>query len=132
MPDITKNLLSVSQLAKDNSVFFEFHPTVCFVKDQATQEILLKGLLKDGLYKFDVQFFKPQKASTGSTQQSFDMLSSAMSVNLVSLNKNQSLEVWHRWLGHAPYAIVEKVLKGRNLSLPVNEQAPLCVFLFKG
>lgn len=33
VPHITKNLLSVSQLCKDNNVFFEFHPVYCFVKD---------------------------------------------------------------------------------------------------
>jgi len=32
VPSILKNLLSVSQFAKDNSVFFEFHPHVCLVK----------------------------------------------------------------------------------------------------
>lgn len=33
VPTITKNLISVSQVAKYNSVFFEFHPNFCFVKD---------------------------------------------------------------------------------------------------
>ena len=32
VPSITKNLLSVSQFCKDNSVFFEFHPSYCVVK----------------------------------------------------------------------------------------------------
>ncbi|CAA0835561.1 Unknown protein, partial [Striga hermonthica] len=38
VPMISRNLLSVSQFARDNKVFFEFHPNVCFVKDQQTQE----------------------------------------------------------------------------------------------
>ncbi|RDX82930.1 hypothetical protein CR513_36227, partial [Mucuna pruriens] len=29
---ISKNLLSVSQFAKDTKVYFEFHPTMCYVK----------------------------------------------------------------------------------------------------
>lgn len=33
VPSIRKNLLSVSQFAKDNSVFFEFHPSYCVIKD---------------------------------------------------------------------------------------------------
>ena len=33
VPSITKNLLSVSQFANDNNVYFEFHPTYCCVKD---------------------------------------------------------------------------------------------------
>ena len=52
VPNITKNLLSVSQFAKDNSVFFEFNPNFCFVKDLGTREIVLKGILEKGLYHF--------------------------------------------------------------------------------
>lgn len=33
VPFVSKNLLSVSQFAIDNNVFFEFHPTFCLVKD---------------------------------------------------------------------------------------------------
>lgn len=32
VPSITKNLVSVNQFAKDDNVFFEFHPNDCFVK----------------------------------------------------------------------------------------------------
>jgi hypothetical protein len=49
VPDITKNLLSISQLNHDNVVTVEFTPH-CFVKDQATQQILLRGTLLNGLY----------------------------------------------------------------------------------
>ncbi|KAK9112517.1 hypothetical protein Scep_020036 [Stephania cephalantha] len=41
VPSIKKNLLSVSQLTRDNNVLIEFHPHVCFVKDLQTNEILL-------------------------------------------------------------------------------------------
>jgi len=43
VPPILKNLLSVSQFAKDNSVFFEFHLHLCLVKSQETNKILLQG-----------------------------------------------------------------------------------------
>ena len=42
VPDITKNLISVSQFAKENGVFFEFHSNKCVVKCQETQQVLLK------------------------------------------------------------------------------------------
>jgi len=45
VPTISKNLLSISQFAKDNSVYFEFHPNVCLVKSQGSNDILLKGHL---------------------------------------------------------------------------------------
>jgi hypothetical protein len=53
VPSITKNLVSVSQFAKDNNVFFEFHANKCFVNCQVTSRILLQGSLgSDGLYQF--------------------------------------------------------------------------------
>lgn len=49
VPHTTKNLISVSQFAKDNNVFFEFHANSCYVKSQASNETLLKRVLdKDG------------------------------------------------------------------------------------
>ena len=52
-PSITKNLLSVSRLARDNGVYFEFHPTSYFVKSHDSNEVLLWGYLdKHGVYKF--------------------------------------------------------------------------------
>ncbi|KAG8488538.1 hypothetical protein CXB51_016289 [Gossypium anomalum] len=41
-------------VAKVNSVFFEFHPSYCVIKDIQTQEILLRGQVRDGLYHFSV------------------------------------------------------------------------------
>ena len=48
MHAIQKNLISVSQLTKDNNVFMEFHPSCCFVKDKMISKMILKGILKDG------------------------------------------------------------------------------------
>lgn len=45
VPTITKYLISVSQFARDNRVFFEFHPDDCFVKDLTTGQLLLQGKL---------------------------------------------------------------------------------------
>lgn len=52
VPSIRKNLLSVSNFATDNNVFFEFHPSYCVIKDIQTQEILMQGQVRDGLYQF--------------------------------------------------------------------------------
>ncbi|XP_016195998.1 uncharacterized protein LOC107637061 [Arachis ipaensis] len=53
VPNISKNLISVAKFALDNYVFFEFWPYLCNVKCQITRQVLLQGLLKDGLYKFE-------------------------------------------------------------------------------
>ncbi|KAG8493766.1 hypothetical protein CXB51_011188 [Gossypium anomalum] len=52
VPNIRKNLLSVSRFAKENNVFFEFHPSYYVVKDILTREVLLWGHTRDGLYYF--------------------------------------------------------------------------------
>ena len=54
VPAIKKNLLSVSQFARDNNVYFEFHPKVCFVKDKSNHSLLLQGNLHKGLYQFNL------------------------------------------------------------------------------
>ncbi|XP_020961352.1 uncharacterized protein LOC110263850 [Arachis ipaensis] len=41
VPSIAHNLVSVSKFARDNNVYFSFWPDVCFVKSQATKEVLL-------------------------------------------------------------------------------------------
>ena len=53
IPFITKNLLNVSKFAKDNVVYFEFFPNFCYVKDQASKEILMAKRVKNGIYVFD-------------------------------------------------------------------------------
>ncbi|KAI5426099.1 hypothetical protein KIW84_031788 [Lathyrus oleraceus] len=53
VPHITKNLMSVSKLAQDNHIFFEFHPQFCLVKSQDSFEVLLSGTVgAGGLYRF--------------------------------------------------------------------------------
>lgn len=54
VPRITKNLISVPKFANDNQVFFEFHPSHCYVKMQNTNKIVLEGKTdQDGLYQFN-------------------------------------------------------------------------------
>ncbi|KAL2972065.1 hypothetical protein AAZX31_15G234000 [Glycine max] len=50
VPELTKSLLSVSKLTRDNNVFMEFWPSHCSVKDFQGQT-LLRGDVKNGLYR---------------------------------------------------------------------------------
>ncbi|RVX18120.1 Retrovirus-related Pol polyprotein from transposon RE1 [Vitis vinifera] len=67
VPHITCNLISVSQFARENNVFFEFHPSICIVKDLAMGTPLLKRRLHEGLYRFNL--FKAQPFSSTSSHQ---------------------------------------------------------------
>jgi hypothetical protein len=95
VPLVTKNLLSVSQIARDNAVYFEFHPNVYFVKSEGSNEILLKGILdQDGLYKF------PSLLPKSSTNASLpDVSSSSNNSHFPTVKstvvKKRSFASWH-------------------------------------
>ncbi|KAL4285429.1 hypothetical protein GQ457_16G015660 [Hibiscus cannabinus] len=55
VPQITRSLLSVSKFSTDNSVFFEFHASCCYVKDERIGDVLLSGAQEKGLYHFDLK-----------------------------------------------------------------------------
>ena len=141
MLDITRNLLSVSQFSKDNAVLFEFHSSVCFVKDQVTGEVLLQGSLKDGLYhfhltnstnqshqpslkSFSLPIKEPVRESSATRNRNFsaflcpafvgtkfDVSLSNPESNVSVLGKKADLDLWHQRLGHPAYEIVETSLK---------------------
>ena len=50
-PQITKNLISISKLTKDNDVVIEFTNNICFVKDNVRNLIIPQGKAEKGLYK---------------------------------------------------------------------------------
>ncbi|MDV3143336.1 MAG: DDE-type integrase/transposase/recombinase, partial [Sweet potato little leaf phytoplasma] len=129
VPDIAKNLVSVSKLARDNHVYVEFHDNFCLVKDKGTGQVLLKGVLNDGLYKFhtakaasvDVSRsanWSREKLGVNNADKSLFVLSN--SVNVVSKG------VWHRRLGHPSLKVFESLLKTCNLPTKVNEKIPFC------
>jgi len=44
VPNISKNLISVSKFVKDNHVYLEFHVNYFYVKKKDTNKIILKGV----------------------------------------------------------------------------------------
>ncbi|KAK1577018.1 hypothetical protein Q3G72_018477 [Acer saccharum] len=55
VPHIAKNLLSISKFTQDNNAIVEFCGDCCLIKDKDSKRILLKGLLKDGLYQLELK-----------------------------------------------------------------------------
>ncbi|KAL5854981.1 hypothetical protein ACOSQ4_004783 [Xanthoceras sorbifolium] len=55
VPNVTKNLPSISTFTRDNNVVAEFHDDSCVIKDKTSKKVLLKGTLKDGLYQLKLQ-----------------------------------------------------------------------------
>ncbi|GAA0162996.1 hypothetical protein LIER_18974 [Lithospermum erythrorhizon] len=98
VPAIKKNLLSVSQLTLNNNVFIEFHASRCFVKNFQGQ-VLLKGTIDHGLYRFEASASSPYISQSINKSQQFAMV-----------GERTSSDVWHSGLGHPSTAIVDRIL----------------------
>ena len=143
VPEITKNLLSVSKFAQDNNVYFKFHPFSCCVKDKATHKVLLEAKLKGGLYVFDQSQIKLQNVQHPVTHQLKsnkpnssklcaysscipDPSSSVLTSHKSSVSLNNVFELWHKCLGHPSGKVVKSVLTHCNIK-HINEQpSSLC------
>jgi hypothetical protein len=105
VPNIQKNLLSVSQFTRDNNVFFEFHPHFFCVKDPQTGTTLLRGQSKNGLY----------------TLPSIPPLT-----RFALVGERASLDRWHCRLGHPSLRIVSQVVRTNALATLKNKASTVC------
>ncbi|KAE8733447.1 Protein SCO1-like protein 1 [Hibiscus syriacus] len=94
VPKITKNLLSVSKLARDNNVFLEFYANDCLFRDEVTGNVLLRVKQNGGLYSFELASDKSQ----------FEGQASA---NIVATS--EAYDLWHRRLGHPSFKTLKSV-----------------------
>ncbi|XP_019457632.1 PREDICTED: uncharacterized protein LOC109358022 [Lupinus angustifolius] len=101
VPNITKNLLSVSKLVVYNNIVVEFDAKSCFVKDKLTWKAILIGKLKNGLYQL-----------SGIERDA---------CAYVSIK-----EGWHRKLRHPNNKILDKVLKDYNVKLSLIDHLSFC------
>lgn len=114
VPSITKNLVLVSRFAKDNNVYFEFHPSYCCVKCQVYDRVLLKGNLgSDGLYSFQQLYFLPSTSkAVKSSSLSHPAIHTVIKPNNPADNCSSfsNFAIWHRRLGHAHAGAVRIIL----------------------
>ncbi|KAL4324473.1 hypothetical protein GQ457_11G021190 [Hibiscus cannabinus] len=106
VPSVTKNLISVSKLARDNNIFLEFHAKSCLARDEDTRAMLLTGDVVDGLYRFS---------------SSVSLLSACSKQPVVEANvavKSDSLyTLWHRRLGHPAHESLVQTMASGDISL---------------
>jgi hypothetical protein len=106
VPDISKHLLSVHKLARDNNIFFEFHPYHFLIKDEPTKQVLLEGRSEFGLYPIkpsDVEFFKQ-----------------------ALLSVKVSSEQWHAQFGHPSTPVVRSILHLNKLPHVKESNSSVC------
>jgi histone deacetylase 1/2 len=133
VPSITKNLISVSQFAKDNHVYFEFHADKCFVKTQGTSKVLLQGSVgPNGLYSFGAL----QPISPGSIHSISPSVHTLTNLNSLPLNSyanntatslgTTTYSLWHNRLGHPHYEALKVALTACNTSIPIQSKLDFC------
>lgn len=104
VPKINKHLLSAQRLVSDNHVFIELYPNVFFVKDIATNKVLLFGRTKGGMYHV------PVTRSSGHSRQ-------------VSSSVKVSSSQWHQRFGHPTPAIFKSILHSNKLDYLSSESS---------
>jgi hypothetical protein len=92
VPGLSSSLLSVQRFAKDNNVFFEFHPLCFYVKDILTKKVLFKGHASGGLYTWP-----------------------ASSASPAAFVAARSSYVWHMRLGHPHSRVLRKILASSSV-----------------
>lgn len=110
VPSITKNLVFVSRFAKDNRVYFEFHPTCCLVKCQVSNRVLLEGHLNSkGLYYFQPLKFLLSSSTVTPPSANTTIMSTTPAIAAES-DFFSTYTLWHRRLGHAHANAVRTIL----------------------
>lgn len=124
VPHIAKNLPSISQITKDNSVIVEFHYDHCLVKDKWTNEILLHGSLKDGLYQLQVSLPTAKQVSlspatsiscSNAINSTFSSTTDSCSLNKAFVSHKSDVPLsltkqWHARLGHPQVKTLKSVM----------------------
>jgi hypothetical protein len=108
VPQIKKNLISVSQFMIDNNVYLEFYSSFFSMKDEATGRVLLQGKPKNCLYIF---------------------LTSMTPINhpQTYLSQRAPLDVWHCRIGHPSYQIIQPLVSKFSLPTSSNKILGVCL-----
>jgi hypothetical protein len=92
VPKINKHLISVRKLAIDNNAYVQLHPNFFLIKDQATNQLLLKGKCRNDLYT---------------------LLNNCQAL----LSARVSSELWHQRLGHLALHVTLRILQENNITV---------------
>jgi transposase InsO family protein len=94
VPELNGNLLSVQQLALDGHTA-EFRQSECIIRNMASNRVVSKASLDQGLYILGVSVLKMETAN----------------VTCASSDSKASLNQWHCWLGHINVNYVRRMVK---------------------
>ena len=95
VPNLSYDLLSVSKITKDLDCFVTFTPSHYVFQDQITR-MIGHGERKGGLYYLNTHW-----KISDSIPQAF--------ITTNNPSKVDQIWLWHKWLGHPPFFILEKM-----------------------
>ena len=104
-----KNLLSIARLTCDNNAIVEFNSKFVFVKDKDSKKVLLRGMLKDGLYQVllpKLDFSNSSNLNNVFFLAFLDTFSDPFYCFNSSISANK---LWHIRSGHPAPLIMNKV-----------------------
>ena len=105
VPNLSKNLIFIHHLTKQNNVVVEFHHFHFFVNEKITGAILLRGACENSVYIFPESMMSP------------------ISKMVANVHEWTSIDGWNKRLGHPSLWIVQHLVK--NFSLPVVKEKNL-------
>lgn len=120
VPQITKNLVNVSQFTKDNNVAMEFDESFCFVRDKTMGRRLLSGRLHNGLYQLRETTPTHSQYSSTSRNSQTNSSESLFSTNWSILNSTKyvsrqpnimNVKILHNRLGHPSLGVLDIVVR---------------------
>lgn len=104
VPEIKKNLVSVSQLTSEKPYVFEFNDNGFVIRDRCTKAVIAQGRKRGGLYALDTM----DKTALFSIRF-----------------RSATDEVWHQRLGHPQHRVVE-LLKNNKLIVSTSKNKSIC------
>jgi histone deacetylase 1/2 len=109
VPNMSKNLLCVHKLLRDNNAYAKIFPFHFYIKDQARKALLLRGRCQDSLYPV------PSNVISSSSPRRLGLTSSTLSA-----------ESWHRRLGHPSNKVIESVIRSNKIACALPSQSSVC------
>lgn len=95
-PKNYKILLSISRFTRDNNVSVKFINNYCFIKDKDSTDVLLQGILRNGLYQLQLPSNRSSTCCSTSISSQYQTLSNKTTKNVedhgcknISFNMNK-------------------------------------------
>ncbi|CAN1240915.1 Retrovirus-related Pol polyprotein from transposon RE2 [Linum perenne] len=119
VPNLSCNLLSISQLTKDKNCSTNFRANVCEIQDMESRVMIGKTEMCDGLYLLKGQAVDKLHSTEGGQHSSTTHISTL----------EDEVMLWHRRLGHPNFHYLEKVYPHLFLNKnPSSYQCDICQF----